>query len=255
MAKSIMEALSSISEKVSSGELTLESNAGSSGMPSGSVVNAKRMTPESDSLRGKEFVYLNGPQQGMHEIVDYTVEMNGKYYVIFQKGIQMLVEDLNIHMTEIENYQRKVKKVDGLVYEGEADFDSIKPNRRNKTAGLEEVAPVYADNEPLPEGFESIKPSRPNTQPNIEINNPILALLNKMKNSPKNIRLELVLNIPSRSMYKMLTENFDGSEEAIIEFLTTGKNLRDFKEQFKNSIIDYYKRSRSKKVAQITEDA
>ena len=84
--------------------------------------------------------------------------------------------------------------------------------------------------------------------------NPISALLSKMKKSPKNIRLELTLNIPSKEMYTMLTDNFDEAEEAIIDFLTTGKNLKEFKEQFKKSIIAYYKKPSKKKTEEKTED-
>ena len=242
MASSIMSALNEIKSKVDSGDLTLQSDGSSAFPQAGTVATATRMPATDDTMKGKKFVYLEGSQRGMQEEVDYTIEMNGKYSVIFKSGIQMLIESLVLQMAEVEDYKKAVKKVDGLRFEDDQDIDSIRPSRGkvpiSKTAGLEEVAPVFDNDGPLPDGFERIgegsQPVRRQAQQEAIPENPILGLLGKMKKTPKSIKLELKLNFPSKEMYKMLTDNFDGAEEAIIDFLTTGKNLKEFKIEMKN---------------------
>lgn len=243
MANPIEAALNKIANATPGMNISEGGGGGAMLSPGGSVVPVRRLRPDEDSMAGKTFVHIEGELKGRREVVEYTIEQNGRYSVIFKSGIQMLIDDLNIQMVEADQYFQSVKKTDGILFEDEVSLDDIRPSRVNR--GVNNVEPQFEAYTPEKiEGLEYInKPNLqyPPAQP-VQSNkqSPIIELLEKMKTGPAKVNLELELNIPSKEVYNMLVNTFSGAEDDIIEYLFTGKNFRDLKTKFIEAINKYY---------------
>lgn len=81
-----------------------------------------------------------------------------------------------------------------------------------------------------------------NNNPNINIDkNPILSLLEKQKPNWVNVEINLKLNLPTKSLYNVLTSSFDDAEEKIIEFVVNDLDIEIIRESLRINIKDIYK--------------
>jgi len=231
---------------------SLSSQSAPAGQPSGgTVATARRLRQDEDTMAGKVFVHKTGDLKGVQEMVDYTIEQNGRYSVIFKSGVQMLMEQVTQEMVQQDEYDSSVRKTDGLSFEDEVDIGDIKPGIYNQQHGhgqgqleLPPEASIERDNSKI-EGLEYVNPPTGHpgivrTQQPTAKSSPIIDLLEKMKSGPVDVDLKLKLNIPSKEVYNMLVSTFDGADQDIIEYIFTGKNFRDLKNEFIEALNNYY---------------
>lgn len=71
--------------------------------------------------------------------------------------------------------------------------------------------------------------------------NPIVSLLEKQKPNWVNVDISLKLNLPTKSLYNVLTSSFEDADNEIIEFVVKDLDLEIIKESLRINIKEIYK--------------
>lgn len=71
--------------------------------------------------------------------------------------------------------------------------------------------------------------------------NPIVSLLQKQKPNWVEVGINLKLNLPTKSLYNVLSTSFEDAEEEIIEFVVRDLDIEIIKESLRINIKDIYK--------------
>lgn len=71
--------------------------------------------------------------------------------------------------------------------------------------------------------------------------NPIVSLLQKQKPNWVEVGIKLKLNLPTKSLYNVLTSSFEDAENEIIEFVVNDLDLEIIKESLRINIKEIYK--------------
>ena len=71
--------------------------------------------------------------------------------------------------------------------------------------------------------------------------NPITTLLEKQKPNWVEVDIKLKLNLPTKSLYNVLTSSFEEADKEIIEFVVSDLDLEIIKESLRINIRDIYK--------------
>ena len=74
-----------------------------------------------------------------------------------------------------------------------------------------------------------------------ESTNPIVSLLEKQKPNWVNVDISLKLNLPTKSLYNVLTSSFEDADNEIIEFVVKDLDLEIIKESLRINIKEIYK--------------
>jgi hypothetical protein len=74
-----------------------------------------------------------------------------------------------------------------------------------------------------------------------ESSNPIVSLLEKQKPNWVNVDISLKLNLPTKSLYNVLTSSFEDADNEIIEFVVKDLDLEIIKESLRINIKEIYK--------------
>lgn len=74
-----------------------------------------------------------------------------------------------------------------------------------------------------------------------DLENPIVSLLQKQKPNWVEVGINLKLNLPTKSLYNVLTSSFEDAEEEIIEFVVRDLDIEIIKESLRINIKDIYK--------------
>lgn len=79
-------------------------------------------------------------------------------------------------------------------------------------------------------------------KPTIKVSdNPIVSLLEKQKPNWVEVGINLKLNLPTKSLYNVLTSSFEDAEDEIIEFVVKDLDIELIKESLRINIKDIYK--------------
>lgn len=79
-------------------------------------------------------------------------------------------------------------------------------------------------------------------QPKIKMqDNPIVSLLQKQKPNWVEVSINLKLNLPTKSLYNVLSSSFEDAEDEIIEFVVRDLDIEVIKESLRINIKDIYK--------------
>ena len=84
-------------------------------------------------------------------------------------------------------------------------------------------------------------------QQRIKNENPIVSLLEKQKPNWVDVSIKLELNLPTKSLYNVLTSSFDNAEDEIIEFVVRDLDLEVVKESLRINIRQIYKNNGKEK--------
>jgi hypothetical protein len=71
--------------------------------------------------------------------------------------------------------------------------------------------------------------------------NPIVSLLEKQKPNWIEVGIKLKLNLPTKSLYSVLSGSFDDAEEEIIEFVVKDLDIELVKQSLRNQIKEIYR--------------
>jgi hypothetical protein len=74
-----------------------------------------------------------------------------------------------------------------------------------------------------------------------QLENPIISLLQKQKPNWVEVGLDLKLNLPTKSLYDILTSSFEDAEKEIIEFVVSDLDIDLIKESLRINIREIYK--------------
>ncbi len=78
--------------------------------------------------------------------------------------------------------------------------------------------------------------------------NPIITLLEKQKPNWVNVEMKLELNLPTKSLYNVLTSSFDEAEDEIIEFVVRDLDIEVVKESLRINIRQIYSNNGKRKI-------
>ena len=79
------------------------------------------------------------------------------------------------------------------------------------------------------------------TQVTTKSANPITSLLEKQKPNWVEVGIKLKLNLPTKSLYNVLTSSFEDADKEIIEFVVSDLDLEIIKESLRINIKEIYK--------------
>jgi hypothetical protein len=80
-----------------------------------------------------------------------------------------------------------------------------------------------------------------NNSSSVKSINPITSLLEKQKPNWVEVDIKLKLNLPSKSLYNVLTTSFEDADSEIIEFVVRDLDLEIIKESLRINIKEIYK--------------
>jgi hypothetical protein len=113
-----------------------------------------------------------------------------------------------------------------------AIVDPEQPNNAIETAGTKNVRnAIY-----------------PGKQLNPPKSNPIISLLEKQKPNWVNVDMKLELNLPTKSLYNVLTTSFEDAEDEIIEFVVRDLDIDVVKESLRINIREIYNKNGKSKI-------
>ena len=103
--------------------------------------------------------------------------------------------------------------------------------------------------EPINADYQEVKNVRnaisgPKTT--IKKTNPIISLLEKQKPNWVNVDMKLELNLPTKSLYNVLTTSFEDAEDEIIEFVVRDLDIEVVKESLRINIREIYNNNNGK---------
>lgn len=75
----------------------------------------------------------------------------------------------------------------------------------------------------------------------VKSTNPITSLLEKQKPNWVEVEIKLKLNLPTKSLYNVLTSSFEDAEKEIVEFVVSDLDLEIIKESLRINIKEIYK--------------
>lgn len=75
---------------------------------------------------------------------------------------------------------------------------------------------------------------------NTPVTSPVISLLEKQKPNWVNVEMKLELNLPTKSLYNVLTSSFEDAEEEIIEFVVRDLDIEVVKESLRINIKEIY---------------
>jgi hypothetical protein len=103
---------------------------------------------------------------------------------------------------------------------------------------IEAISRVLPNTRQIP--VRNVMLSEP-TQVSAQAGNPITSLLEKQKPHWVEVGIKLKLNLPTKSLYNVLTTSFDEAEKEIIEFVVNDLDLEIIKESLRINIKEIYK--------------
>jgi len=71
--------------------------------------------------------------------------------------------------------------------------------------------------------------------------NPITSLLEKQKPNWVEVGIKLKLNLPTKSLYNILTSSFDDADKEIIEFVVNDLDIEIIKDSLRQNIREIYR--------------
>jgi hypothetical protein len=78
------------------------------------------------------------------------------------------------------------------------------------------------------------------SNPVITSKSPVFALLEKKKKNPQRIKVELLLDIPSKNLAKLLSDEFDNFEEELLSYILSNVNMNEMKEALRTQLKLHY---------------
>lgn len=70
--------------------------------------------------------------------------------------------------------------------------------------------------------------------------NPIHQLLNKQKENPVGISIEIQLNLPPAQLYAVLSSSFENAEDEIVDYVVQGIDVPAIKDAVRRAILNHY---------------
>lgn len=144
----------------------------------------------------------------------YKDATTGVIWINFKDGSRINYSLLNEYMIQIDPLNR------GPINTGSIE---LRPQIIEKTAIVKNV--MLADNSQV--SSKSI--------------NPITSLLEKQKPNWVEVGIKLKLNLPTKSLYNVLTSSFEDADKEIIEFVVSDLDLEIIKESLRINIKEIYK--------------
>lgn len=165
-------------------------------VPNNSMVENVR--DDEDVFKGK---FYTNTSNGVNVQAIRTVKIKNNYFVIFNTGEQIPVNELN-----------------RLYIESSGQFDdTIKPNN------------YYNNNlNTIPEKRVIVE------------SNPVKIILEKLKEKTDILTIDLELKLPPQEIYNVLVENYENAEDDIINYIFGGDTIENVKNAVKLKLNDYY---------------
>jgi hypothetical protein len=137
----------------------------------------------------------------------------GVIWVNFKNGTRINYALLNEYMIQIDPVQHNV----------------LLP--KNNTSSVQSVSSAPVKNVMLADNSAATAKSA----------NPITSLLEKQKPNWVEVGIKLKLNLPTKSLYNVLTSSFEDADREIIEFVVNDLDLEIIKESLRINIREIYK--------------
>lgn len=170
-----------------------------------------------------DFTWLKGDNAGDTERYSRIAETPDAKFVVFQSGNRMNISLLDEFMTTFP----KTSPVINL----------------NSTAAQEISRPVQS-----PVVQTSVQSISYSESPSANSDSPIFKLLEKQKKNMVDVNIKLKINLPSKDLYNVLIESFEGAESEVIDYIINGIEIDEIKKSLSESIKkNYYYKDASPK--------
>jgi hypothetical protein len=177
-----------------------------------------------------DFTWMKGDNTGNTErYVKMSEPSPGMKFIVFQGGNR-------INVDLVDEYMTTFPKAPGSI-----DFnESAKPN-----------PVIHAPfNHAPPKNIVETKVQSISYTEDItrDYDSPIYKLLAKQKKNLMDVNIKLKINLPSKDLYNVLIESFEGAESEVIDFIINGIEIDEIKKSLADSIKkNYYSSNQTEK--------
>lgn len=216
------------------------------------------------------FQWIAGDRRGEVLFLDKIEEDEGEVYLSFKDGSRInteFVAEINQRdlsgkmMAEVESpkniwkFNEKTSENNGPRYE--TDWESqvkyeipspeeianadltesggkTKPIKKKKVIELVPPKPTYTKF-----GKVDNQESEPE-KPKVNTSDPVYIMMEKAKKFDTNVPMELVISLPSKSLYNVAKESFDNGNEKVIDYIISNIDDKKLKENLKKALFIAY---------------
>lgn len=165
-----------------------------------------------------DFTWLKGDNAGDTERYSRMAGTPEHKFVVFQSGNR-------INVDLIDEYMTTFPKTHGSI--------DLNPKAQQST-----TPKVVPSNQTVQTSVQSI--SYNESQSSQLSESPIFKLLEKQKKNMVDVSIKLKINLPSKDLYNVLIESFEGAEDEVIEYIINGIEIDDIKKSLSDSIKKNY---------------
>jgi hypothetical protein len=190
--------------------------------PISKMSNYSELSPEElhEKFSEFDFTWLKGDNAGDTERYTRMAGTPEHKFVVFQSGNRINVDLIDEFMTTFPK--------------SPATLD---------LKGLTTQLPVTIQQPQIPVSASVQSISYVETKPPVN-DSPIFKLLEKQKKNMVDVSIQLKINLPSKDLYNVLLESFEGAEDEVIDYIINGIEIDDIKKSLSESIKkSYYSKS------------
>lgn len=195
--------------------------------PISQMSNYNELSPEElhEKFSAFDFTWIKGDNTGNTEryVRIAANDPNGPKFAVFQSGNRINVELINEFMTTFPKAPSDVM------------FETAQPV--NIPAPQPQQFQQMQNKAKVETSVQSISYAE---SQNINSESPIYKLLAKQKKNLVDVNIKLKINLPSRDLYNVLIDSFEGAEDEVIEFIINGIEIDDIKKSLADSIKKNY---------------
>jgi hypothetical protein len=171
-----------------------------------------------------DFTWLKGDNAGDTERYSRMAGTPDLKFVVFQSGNRINIDLLDEYMTTFPK-----------------SHVALDLNPVHSAPAVIPIQPV----QPAQTSVQSISYAE-STQVNSD--SPIFKLLEKQKKNMIDVNIKLKINLPSKDLYNVLIESFEGAEDEVIEYIINGIQIEEIKKSLSESIKkNYYHKAETTK--------
>jgi hypothetical protein len=195
--------------------------------PISKMSNYSELSPEElhEKFSAFDFTWIKGDNTGNTErfVKVSANDPNGPKFIVFQGGNRINVDLMDEYMAMFPKAPSDVIFESAQNQAPQLTQPLPIPNQQNKSRVETSVQSIsYAD------------------QNNINSDSPIYKLLAKQKKNLVDVNIKLKINLPSRDLYNVLIDSFEGAEDDVIDFIINGIEIDDIKKSLADSIKKNY---------------
>jgi hypothetical protein len=196
--------------------------------PISKMTNYKELTPEElhEKFSELDFLWIKGDNSGDTERYTRIAGNAENTFVVFQSGNRINLDLIDEYMTSFPKSHESLNL--------------------NSVPAAPVATPFY---QPLVQA--SVQSISYESVPSSSSDSPLFKLLEKRKKNMVDVSIKLKINLPSKDLYNVLIESFEGAEDEVIDYIISEIEIDEIKRSLSESIKkNYYQKSDAPKTIQ-----